>query len=58
MINFKKLFKQKQLLLYIITGILLISTIILSILYSIQRNKIIYNQTNDLCLSPYCIKAG
>jgi preprotein translocase subunit SecG len=64
MISFRELFKQKQLpvfvsiFLCIIGGIFLVSTIILSILYGIERNKIKFNEINDLCLSPYCIKTG
>jgi hypothetical protein len=63
----------------ILTVLLLIATIVLAILFGIERNKpltlpstqgierkwidkfeftILVNDSNDLCLTPYCIKAG
>ncbi|CAF4350989.1 unnamed protein product, partial [Adineta steineri] len=49
----------------IITILLLISIIILLIFYAIEQNKsrdqqniITVKDTNDVCLSPYCIKAA
>lgn len=59
-----ELFKRKYLFiilllfLSIICGILLILTIVYSVLYSIEKNKVYINQTNDLCLTEYCIKIG
>jgi hypothetical protein len=68
----------------IVAGLLLISTIVLTVLFGIERNKtevkqdargklhsyrriqsiflmqtiILVNDNSDLCLTPYCIKAG
>ena len=52
--------------LFTISVILLMSTVILSILYGIERTKTkthqkMSNENNksvDLCLTPYCIEAG
>ena len=50
----------------VIIVILFIATIILSILFGIERSQrkthenllVQTNQTDDLCLTPYCIEAG
>ncbi|CAF4670868.1 unnamed protein product, partial [Rotaria sp. Silwood2] len=53
--------KKNVLILFgILTGILLISTIVLAILFTIEKNKTIAIKTveNDLCVTPSCIKAA
>lgn len=40
----------------ILAGLLLITTIVLGVLYGIERNKI--DDDNELCLTSSCIKAG
>lgn len=58
MISFSFEFHRKVLF-AILFVILLVSTIVFAVLYGIERGrKVVANETKDICLTPYCIKAG